>query len=619
MKKVLKKGAKKTIDVSMDFGKKLLDINPGLKDKLKCQILSNINIPSAENIDDYKIWVMNNTLDAIDLLQQREESEKFKYKPLISIVVPTYNTPKKFFNEMIESVLSQTYDNWELIIIDDASPDDETRSLINSYTEIDSRIKSKFLKKNLHIAGATNEGIKIARGEFVSLFDHDDILWPNALFEIVKALNKNKKLNFIYTDEDKIDGENRYLHKDPFFKPDWNHDLLRSVNYITHFTTIRKSILDKFGYEDGKYNGAQDWELFLRITRNIDDATIHHVETIAYSWRVHDQSTAKNLEVKPYVFEAQKKAIEDDLIARGVKGAKVIRDKKTNYWTVEYPVINEPLVSIVIPTKNLFSMLKKCVDSIYEITEYKNFEIILVDTGSTDQNVLNWYKKMQKKHTNFKVYTFVEEKFSYAKACNFGAKKAKGELLLMLNNDIEVTMPKWLNIMIGYAQRPEVGVVGVKLYYPEKSVIQHGGVGVGMGGCAVNLFQGKRESSYETLAQSIMLHSSRDVSAVTAACAMIRSNLFEDVGGFKEKYRINYNDIDLCLTIKEKGFKNVYVPRVNLIHHESISRGLPTDKKHDSSEFLKAQRLFKRDWQKYIKKDPHVNSNFNKNSPHFDI
>ena len=520
---------------------------------------------------------------------------------------------------MVESVLSQTYDNWELILVDDASPDESTRELIKEFIKKDARIVHKFLETNHHIAGATNEGIKMAKGEFVSLFDHDDILWPNALYEVVKALNHDKKLNFIYTDEDKIDGDNRFSHKDLFFKPDWNPELLRSVNYITHFTTIRKSVLDEFGYEDGSYNGTQDWELFLRITRNIDAKTIYHVPTIVYSWRVHDKSTAKSVSVKPYVFEAQEKALKDDLTARGIKNAVPIRDKKTNYWTIRYGVNGDPLVSIVIPSKNLYSMTKKCIDSIYQKSTYKNFEVIIVDTGSDDKKVLNWYKQAKQQYKNFKVVSFVEEKFSYAKSCNYGATQAKGDFLLMLNNDIEVLTPDWIEQMVGYAQQPEVGAVGVKLYYPDKKSIQHAGVGVGVGGCGANMFQLSKDDDPFTLNQSVMLKCVRNTSAVTAACALFRTEVFNEVGGFQEKYRINYNDVDLCLRLVEAGYRNVYLPQVSLIHHESISRGLPNTKGHDGSEFDLAQRTFKKEWKKYIEHDPALNPNISKNTPYMDI
>lgn len=560
-----------------------------------------------------------NALDGIDLYKQRVENESFSYRPLISIIVPTYNTPEVFFREMVDSVFAQTYSKWELVLVDDASSSGEIKKLIREYAAKDSRVVYKFLKENKHIAGATNEGIKKSTGEFVSLFDHDDLLWPNALHEIAKVLNNQKTLDFIYTDEDKIVGEDRRKHQDPFLKPDWNPELLRSINYITHFSTIRRSVLDKFGYEDSKYNGAQDWELFLRITRNIKPENIYHIPKIVYSWRVHENSTSKNAGIKPYVVEAQKNALIDDAISRGIKDFEVKQDPKTNYWSIFYGVTGKPLVSIVIPTKNQYEITRQCIESIYKISTYDNFEIILVDTGSDDKRVIDWYKKLLQKNDNIKIEYFVEDRFSYARSCNYGAARASGDFLLMLNNDIEVITPDWIEKMVGYAQQPSIGAVGVKLLYPDKKSIQHAGVGVGVGGCAAHLFSFMTDNDSMTLSQSVMLKNIRNISAVTAACVIFRKEVFDEVQGFKEKYRINYNDIDLCLRIKEAGYNNVFIPHVSLLHYESISRGLPNSKGHDNTEFDQAQRMFRKDWQKYIDNDPALNPNIRKNTSNYDL
>lgn len=291
----------------------------------------------------YSQWLKNSAASV-----SQTDSSRLRYKPKISLVVPTYNTPEVFFHEMVGSVLAQTYDNWELVLVDDASPDATVRRLIKACAANDKRIKYKFLGKNRQIAGATNEAIKVASGEYIALFDHDDILDPNALLEVARALNKNRNLEFIYTDEDKItaDGRKRYQ---PMLKPDWNPDFLRSVNYITHFTVIKKSVLDKFGYEDGGYNGTQDWELFLRITRNISAQRIHHIPKILYSWRVHDNSTAKALEAKPYVIEAQRKALEADIQERGLSGVAVKRDAiHPAQWRLEFDAPASATVSVVV-------------------------------------------------------------------------------------------------------------------------------------------------------------------------------------------------------------------------------------------------------------------------------
>lgn len=296
----------------------------------------------------YSEWLNKNFLTGERLEFQRKRSERFDYRPLVSIIVPTYNTPEIYFREMIRSVFDQTYSNWELILVDDASPDGRVRELIEEYANRDKRIKYKFLDKNNRIAGATNEGIKIASGEYIALFDHDDILSRDALFEVVKALNDNKKLEFIYTDEDKISASGD-RHYQPMIKPDWNPDFLRSVNYITHFVVIKKGILDRFGYEDSNYDGTQDWELFLRITRNITADCIHHIPKILYSWRVHDGSTAKAIEVKPYVVDAQRRALEADVQARGLSGVEVERDPIHGaQWRLVFDMPGSARVSVVV-------------------------------------------------------------------------------------------------------------------------------------------------------------------------------------------------------------------------------------------------------------------------------
>lgn len=322
--------------------KQLLSASPRLKKTIKTIAGPYLRFQKKQAAQRYQQWLQLNSPSTEELSAQRLVEATLEYRPLISIVTPTYNTPEKYFIEMVQSVRAQTYTNWELVIVDDASPNAEVREFITEWANKDSRIRYAFLEKGLHIAGATNEAIKASKGEFVSLFDHDDTLEPNALFEIVTALNQNQSLNFIYTDEDKYLDTLGY-RSDPFFKPDWNPDFLYSVNYITHFSTIRRSILDQTGYEDAAFNGAQDWELFLRIARSVPKETIHHIPKILYSWRVHESSTAQSLDAKPYVVEAQRRAIEEDL---------ALQEKNPHYslsrdplysgqWQLLFPTVNE--------------------------------------------------------------------------------------------------------------------------------------------------------------------------------------------------------------------------------------------------------------------------------------
>lgn len=396
-----------------------IDNNPNLKKSLKILFGGLIKYRNLKNIRLYNNWLNQNcNLGDNDIQAQQLESEKFEYKPLISIITPIYNTPIAYFNEMVESVLKQTYSNWELVLIDDASSDNNIRNTIKEVAKNDQRIKYKFLTTNHHIAGATNEGIKIANGEFISLLDHDDILQKNALFEVVSSLNSNHDIDFIYTDEDKLYCNGNY-RSDPFFKPDWNPDLLHSINYITHFTTIRKLVLDKFGYEDGSYNGAQDWELFLRIIRNIPKKNIHHIPKILYSWRVHESSTAMTVDSKPYVIEAQFKAIKADLDSSGYINYDLRRDDKyPGQWRVLFKLNKNPKVSIIV--------FEDTVDFIMKNTDYDNFEVKICYKNSSVFEVLN---------------------------------KISGDYVVVVDKKINIDNRRWLEILIGDAIRHEIGFV----------------------------------------------------------------------------------------------------------------------------------------------------------------
>lgn len=566
----------------------------------------------------YNHWVQDNLPDYLSMHRLKKDIEGFNYKPLISVIVPTYNTDHQFLRECLDSVLGQVYENWELCIVDDASPDEEVRSIIRQYAEQDGRIKTKFLSKNRHISGATNEAVKMASGEYVALFDHDDILWPNALYEIVKALNEDESLDFLYTDEDKIT-EDRHNHTSPFLKPDWNPDFLHSVNYITHFSVIRKSIYEKIGGERAEYNGAQDWDLFLRVMQ--ETSKIHHVSKVVYSWRVHDMSTAKSTDSKPYVVEAQKRAIEDDLRHKGYKDSYAERDEvHRGYWRVVHPLAGKPLISIVIPTKNQYKTVKRCVESIYQKTTYDNYEVILVDTGSDSQKVRQWYNQLLNQHDNIALIDWPEQPFSYARSCNEGARLANGEILVMLNNDTEVLTPDWLEQLAAEVQRPEIGAVGPLLMYPDNKHIQHAGVGVGLGGVAANLLSMMTLEQPMAQTQHLMANTRHNVTAVTGACMAIRKSVFGEMGGFDEEFRITYNDVDLCLRLVEKGYYNLYTPYVRLIHHESLTLGLPEEKmRRNTGEFEKARKQFILQWAKYIEHDPNINKNINKKNAFYEL
>ena len=614
----MKKISKAVISKGFAGTKYVISKNDRLKEFAKEAVLPYIKAGRFGFDDAYNDWVRRTMPDYTNIYKLREEIESFGYKPLISIIIPTYNTNHQFLRECLDSVKGQVYENWELCIVDDASPDEGVRAIIQEYAARDSRIKTKFLKNNSHIADATNEAVSFATGEYVALFDHDDILWPNALFEVIKALNANRKLDFIYTDEDKIT-EDRFNHIAPFFKPDWNPDFLHSVNYITHFSVIRKTIYDSIGGERKECNGAQDWDLFLRVTRATDN--IYHIPKVVYSWRIHDLSTAKTTDSKPYVVAAQKLAIEDDLKKKGLTGSYAIRDDvHTGYWRVVHPIQGNPLISIIIPTKNQKKVAKRCIDSIFKETTYNNFEVILVDTGSDDPGVKKWYEQLLNEHANITIVDWPEQPFSYARSCNEGARIAKGEVLVMLNNDTEIMTPDWLEQLGAEVLRKDIGAVGPLLMYPDGRHIQHAGVGIGLGGVAANSFSTMTLSQPMSQTQHLMINTRHNITAVTGACMAIRKDVFDGVGGFDENFRITYNDVDLCLRLVEAGYRNIYTPYVRLKHHESLTLGLPEEvARRDTEEFKSAKRQFVKKWKKYIDHDPNINVNLDKNSAFYEL
>lgn len=558
----------------------------------------------------YQEWFYRNAPTINDLARQKVQSKRLKSQPLISVLLPTYNTNIEYLRQCIDSVLVQSYEKWELCIADDNSPNQDVRDVIKEYAKADKRIKYEFRKQNGHISEATNSALKLASGEFVALLDHDDVLMPDALYEIVQVINDNPKVGLIYSDEDKL-FMNSTVHEHPFFKPDWNPDFLRSVNYITHFACIRKELVEKVGGFRKEYDGTQDWDMFLRITRETDK--IVHIPKILYSWRIAENSTALDMDSKPYALMNQKKALEDDIKARGVY-AEVITGAHEVYWEVKYATPkNNPLVSVVIPTKNQLKYLKICVNSVIKKTSYQNYEIVLVDTGSDDPNVWTWYKKLTNKHKNIRVVKWHYQPFSYSKSCNFGVKESKGEYVLLLNNDTEVLTDDWMERLLGDAAREEVGAVGCMLLYPDKIKVQHAGVLVGAGGAAANALS---EISLNAMNQNQHLYSmaKRNATAVTAACLMVSKDKFNEVEGFDESFRVTYNDVDLCLKLKEKGYQNIYTPHVRVLHHESISVGMPDTDGRDNKEYQIAMDEFKKRWKKYIDDDPNYNKNFTRRS-----
>lgn len=550
------------------------------------------NILNPEIIGDYNVWLNQQNSKLVNL--------KFDYNPLISIIIPTYNANPHELDECIQSALNQTYLNFEICISDDNSTNIETINILKKY-ENNEKIKINYRKENGMISKNMNSAIEISNGEFIGFLDNDDLLDKNALYYIVKELNHNKKLDLIYTDEDKINEKGKFC--DPNFKPDWSPDTLLSMNYICHFTVIRKNILDKVGLFDSNFDGAQDYDLFLRITEITSE--IGHISKILYHWRKSTNSTAAENGNKNYAREAGKKALEAALKRRKIN-AKVKLDEKTPFYLIDYIITEEPKVSIIIPTKDGKDILEKCINSIYEKTNYKNYEIIVVDNNSSEKSTFEYFKKIKKEHKNITIITDKGE-FNYSKINNNAVAKTDCDYVLLLNNDTEVITKGWLTTMVGYAMQKHVGCVGAKLLYPDYTV-QHAGVILGLGGVASHAYIGAERNDLGYLGRLCVPY---NYSANTAACLLVSRKKFDEVGGLEEKLKVAYNDIDFNIKLLEKGYFNVTLPQVELIHYESKSRGLDTTPEK-KKRFEKEVKFMMDKWEKQINNDKFYNRNFSK-------
>lgn len=544
---------------------------------------------------DYEQWYENHKALPEEL--EKQKNEKWKRKPLISIVVPVYNTPQVFLRQMIESVQNQSYSEWELCI-GNASPENkEMKKILEEYKK-DARIKEVEIPENKGISQNTNRAMEIASGELIGLLDHDDLLAPNTLYEIAKAVNEHPDPEVIYTDEDKVTTDLKE-HFQPHLKPDFNLDLLRSNNYICHFFVASRDLIKRVGGFRPEFNGAQDYDLILRCTEQAKQ--IVHIPKILYHWRVHKASTADNPASKMYAFDAGKRAIEEHLVRCRTKGT-VQHTKDLGFYRVKYEICGEPLVSIIIPNKDQSEALKKCLDSIREKTSYRNYEIIIVENNSEEPETFAFYKKIAGE--KIKVVTW-EGEFNYSAINNFGVRHARGDYLLLLNNDVEIINGDWLTEMLSHCQRKEVGIVGAKLYYPDNT-IQHAGIIIGIGGVAGSVFVGlPRAFSGYLHKASIQL----DLSAVTAACMLVKRSVFEQVGGLEEKLKVAFNDVDFCLRVREKGYLVVYDPYAELYHYESKTRGAE-DTKEKIRRFQTEIEYMRSHWIGLLKKgDPYYNCN----------
>ena len=512
---------------------------------------------------DYDTWLRIMRVSRQELFEQRKT--KFSYAPKFSVVVPLYHTPAKFLKDLVRSMMYQSYANWELCLVN-ASPEDvHLTSLLENWAMRDKRIRVIRLEKNLGIAQNTNAGIAASTGEFIAFLDHDDFLEPDALFCYADALNKDKTIDVFYSDEDKTD-EYAAHYFYPHFKSDFNIDLLHANNYMCHFLAVRKSLVDTVGGLNEKFDGAQDYDFVLRLTEHTKK--IYHCPRILYHWRCSNQSTAASQGNKMYAIHAGKAALNAHYKRLGWN-ARAQEGAVDGWYQTKFTLKEEPLVSILIPNKDHTDDLDVCLNSFFERADYQNYEFIIIENNSVLPETFAYYEKIEKEHDNVKV-VYWEAGFNYSAINNFGFKFAKGDYIMLLNNDVELITPDIFQSMLGFCMRPEVGIVGAKLLYNDHTV-QHAGVLVGAGGLADHVFKGIHEDDPGYMGRAI---SSQDVSAVTAACLLVKRSVYEEVGGLEDEFQVAFNDVDFCLKVRKAGYLIVYDADVKLFHYESKSRGM---------------------------------------------
>ena len=542
---------------------------------------------------------------------QAQRAEKFSWQPQFSIIVPLYKTPIVYLKEMIESVLQQTYGNWELCMADGSGAEEGKSVLINileEYERQDRRIHFVTLEENKGIAGNTNAALAMAKGDYILLLDHDDVLPEETLYECVKRLNQTanegKAAEIIYSDEDKmVCKRGKVYYQDPHFKPDFNPDLLRSMNYISHLFVVKKEIAKQVGGFRQEFDGAQDYDFIFRCVEIAD--RIEHIPKVLYHWRISTQSTALNPEKKLYAFEAGARAIKAHCKRIGIGEVEVHQNEVLGAYRVRYPVKGNPKISVIIPNKDHIEDLKVCVKALVEKASYKNLEVLVVENNSTDEETFAYYKKLEVKYPNVQVINWPGTGFNFSAINNFAVSYASGEYLLFLNNDTEIINADCIEELLGFCQREDVGIVGAKLFYDDDT-IQHAGVIVGYGGIAGHTFIGfhKGEKTYFLRGSC-----AQDYSAVTAACMMTKKTIFEEAEGFCEELAVAFNDIDYCMKVRDLGKLVVYNPFAQLYHYESKSRGME-DTPERVRRFEQEIETFRRRWPEILKKgDPYYNPN----------
>ena len=558
----------------------------------------------------YQKWIRHHLPDRNELEKQKKTS--FGYRPKLSFVVPLYKTPEKYLRRLTESFQEQTYSNWELCFSDGSGAQSPLTELLKELTAKDNRIKYVSHEESLQISENTNSAIEIATGDFIAFADHDDELTPNALFECVKAINEKPQTLVIYTDEDKMSMDG-HKYFQPHFKPDYNPDLLCTVNYICHLFVVSRKVIEKVGGLRSEFDGAQDYDFVLRCVEAVKDEEICHIPKILYHWRCHEDSTAENPESKLYAFEAGRRAVQAHYERTGIH-AEVFKGEYLGLYRTKFIRDHDPLISIIIPNKDHIDDLKRCMESIEQKSTYKNYEYIIVENNSTDSATFEYYKKLEAENPKVRM-VYWDGVFNYSAINNYGASFAKGEYLLLLNNDTEIINPDCLEELLGYCMRKDVGAVGARLYY-EDDTIQHAGVVIGFGGIAGHCFVQQKRG---TTGYCHRIICAQDYSAVTAACMMVKKSAFDAVGGLSEELAVAFNDIDFCMKLRKAEYLIVYNPYAELYHYESKSRGLE-DTPEKVARFNKEIATFEKKWPEILENgDPYYNPNLTLKSQDFSL
>lgn len=544
----------------------------------------------------YEAWLARHKVDKRTLRRQKHAA--FAQKPLISIVIPLYCTPLPYLKELLESVRRQSYENWQLCLAD-GSPDDKAKEFIEKHYGREKRIVYRKLEENGGISVNTNEAVALATGEYLMLCDHDDTLEPDALYEIVKAIN-DTGADVLYTDEDKVSMDGQHYF-DPNFKPDFNLFRLRENNYICHIFVVKKSLTDETGLLRSEFDGAQDFDFILRCCEKAQKIT--HIPKVLYHWRCHMDSTAADPSSKAYAYEAGRKAVREHYQRLGID-AKVEMTERPGWYRSHVKVQGNPLISVIIPNKDHTDDLELCLFSMTRKSTYRNYEILIVENNSEKEETFEYYKKLPDRYPKARVLTW-EKEFNYSAINNFAAKEAKGEYLLFLNNDVEILTPDWMEEMLQNCQQEDVAAVGAKLYYPDDT-IQHAGVVLGLGGIAGHIMC---RASREDPGYFGRMISVQEISAVTAACMMVKKSDFDAVGGLDETFQVAFNDIDLCMKFRAAGKKIIFTPYAELYHYESKSRGLE-DTPEKQFRFDKEVKRFQEKWVQQLEMgDPYYSPN----------